>query len=116
MKNIQEVVLRIHTEIMHQKGINQKSTPDMEIRPKNGITSESIVIFILDLEEELDLVFRADDAGAHLTAGVFGAHGREQGNAHEVFVPVDIIRAFHRRKPPSGVLFWGLGRPRPPAT
>lgn len=45
MKNIQEVVLRIHTEIMHQKGINQKSTPDMEIRPKNGITSESIVIF-----------------------------------------------------------------------
>ena len=25
-----------------------------------------------------DLVFRADDAGAHLTAGVFGAHGREQ--------------------------------------
>lgn len=55
MKNIQEVVLRIHTEIMHQKGINQKSTPDMEIRPKNGITSESIVIFILDLEEELGI-------------------------------------------------------------
>ena len=49
MKNIQEVVLRIHTEIMHQKGINQKSTP------KNGITSESIVIFILDLEEELGI-------------------------------------------------------------
>ena len=45
-----------------------------------------------------DLVFRADDAGAHLTAGVLGAHGREQGNAHEVFVPVDIIRAFHRKK------------------
>ena len=43
-----------------------------------------------------DLVFRADDAGPHLTAGVFGAHRREQGNAHEVFVPVDIIRAFHR--------------------
>lgn len=57
MKNIQEVVLRIHTEIMHQKGINQKSTPDMEIRPKNGITSESIVIFILDLEEELGIEF-----------------------------------------------------------
>ena len=43
-----------------------------------------------------DLVFRADDAGAHLTAGVLGAHGREQGNAHKVFVPVDVIRAFHR--------------------
>ena len=57
-----------------------------------------------------DLVFRADDAGAHLTAGVFGAHGREQGNAHEVFVPVDIIRAFHRKKPPSGVPFWGAGQ------
>ena len=57
-----------------------------------------------------DLVFRADDAGAHLTAGVLGAHGREQGNAHEVFVPVDIIRAFHRRKPPSGVPFLGAGQ------
>ena len=57
-----------------------------------------------------DLVFRADDAGAHLTAGVFGAHGREQGNAHEVFVPVDIIRAFHRKKPPSGVPFLGAGQ------
>lgn len=55
MKNIQEVALRIHTEIMHQKGINQESTVDMEIRPKNGITSETIVFFILELEEELGI-------------------------------------------------------------
>ena len=69
MKNIQEVVLRIHTEIMHQKGINQKSTPDMEIRPKNGITSESIVIFILDLEEELGI--ELDDYLSQIRKTVF---------------------------------------------
>ena len=45
-----------------------------------------------------DLVFRADDARTHLTVGVLGAHGREQGNAHEIFVPVDVIAAFHRGK------------------
>ena len=42
-----------------------------------------------------DLVFRADDARTHLAVGVLGAHGREQGNAHEIFVPVDVIAAFH---------------------
>ena len=55
MKNIEEVVMKIHTEIMHQKGIEKKSTLDMEIRPQNGITSESIVIFILNLEDELNI-------------------------------------------------------------
>ena len=42
-----------------------------------------------------NFVFRADDARAHLTVGVLGAHGREQRNAHEIFIPVDVIRAFH---------------------
>ena len=32
---------------------------------------------------------------APLPLGVLGAHGREQGNAHEIFVPVDVIAAFH---------------------
>ena len=42
-----------------------------------------------------DLVLRADDAGPHLAAGVLGAHGGEQGDAHKIFVPVDVIGAFH---------------------
>ena len=52
-----------------------------------------------------NLVLRADDAGAHLTAGVFGAHGGEQGDAHKIFIPVDVIGAFHGKVPPS-VIRW----------
>ena len=48
-----------------------------------------------------DLVLRADDARAHLAVGVLGAHGREQGDTHKIFIPVDIILAFHRVKPPA---------------
>lgn len=55
MDNVKEVVLRLHTELMHERGIDKESSPEFEIRPKNGITSESIVIFILDLEEKLDI-------------------------------------------------------------
>ena len=55
MKSVNEVVLRIHTELMHQQGISQESTEELEIRPKNGITSSTIVSFLLDLEDELDI-------------------------------------------------------------
>ena len=48
-----------------------------------------------------DLVFRAYDARTYLTVGVLGAHGGKQRNAHKIFVPVDIILAFHRVKPPA---------------
>ena len=43
-----------------------------------------------------NFVFRADDAGTDLAVVVFGPHGREQGNAHKVFIPADVILTFHR--------------------
>lgn len=55
MDKVKEAVLRLHTGLMHERGIEKESSPELEIRPKNGITSESIVVFILDLEDELDI-------------------------------------------------------------
>lgn len=55
MKDVQEVVLRLHTELMHSRGIDKVSSPDLEIRPRNGITSESIVFLLLNIEEELGI-------------------------------------------------------------
>ena len=46
-----------------------------------------------------DLVFRADDAGPHLAVAVLRPHGREQRDAHKVFVPADIVLAFHVTRP-----------------
>ena len=42
-----------------------------------------------------DFVLGADDAGPHLAVGVLGAHGAEHGDAHKIFVPVDVVAAFH---------------------
>ena len=47
------------------------------------------------LPQRKNLVFRADDAGAHLAVAVLGPHGRKQGNAHEILVPADIVSTFH---------------------
>lgn len=55
MDKVKEAVLRLHTGLMHERGIDRESSPELGIRPKNGITSESIVVFILDLEDELDI-------------------------------------------------------------
>lgn len=55
MKNIQEVVLRLHNQLMIEEKINKESSPEMEMRPRNGITSVSIVSLLLDLEDELDI-------------------------------------------------------------
>lgn len=55
MEIIEKTVLDIHTKIMNQRGIDRVSSGDLEIRPRNGITSESIVTFILELEEALDI-------------------------------------------------------------
>ena len=75
---------------VHILGVQRVALP----LPRHGVVVAADGHTVVAQRE--DLVFRADDAGPHLTAGVFGAHRREQGNAHEVFVPVDIIRAFHR--------------------
>ncbi len=55
MKDVQSVVLRLHTDLMREQGINLESSPELEIRPKNGITSSTIVSFLIDLEDELDI-------------------------------------------------------------
>lgn len=55
MKDVKEVVIKLHTNLMHEKGIKKESSPDLEIRPRNGITSESIVLLILNIEEELGI-------------------------------------------------------------
>ena len=41
-----------------------------------------------------DVVLR-DDAGAHLGVGVLAPPGRQHGNAHEIFVPGDVVLALH---------------------
>ena len=55
MENVKEIVLSLHTKLMHQQGISHQSTEELEIRPRNGITSSTIVSFLLDLEDELDI-------------------------------------------------------------
>ncbi len=55
MVDVQEVVLRLHNELLKGEGIDEESSLDMEMRPRNGITSVTIVSLILDLEEELGI-------------------------------------------------------------
>ncbi|MPN38024.1 hypothetical protein SDC9_185547 [bioreactor metagenome] len=38
-----------------------------------------------------NLVVGIDDAGSHLGVRVLAAHGREDGYAHEILVPTDVI-------------------------
>lgn len=59
MDRIEETILRLHTDLMKSMGIVQVSSMDMEIRPQNGITSESIVTLLLDIEDELDVELEA---------------------------------------------------------
>lgn len=53
MKSIKEVVFKLHNDLMKEKGIDKESALELEIRPRNGITSETIVTLLLDIEEEL---------------------------------------------------------------
>lgn len=55
MKNVTEIVLKIHTELMHDQGIELESSPELEIRPRNGITSATIVSLLIDLEDALNI-------------------------------------------------------------
>lgn len=55
MKDIAECIIRLHNKLMKERGIDKESSADMEIRPRNGITSETIVNYLLDIEEELDI-------------------------------------------------------------
>ena len=55
MVKIDEVVIRLHNNLLKEKEINKESSPEMEIRPKNGITSATIITLLLDIEDELDI-------------------------------------------------------------
>lgn len=55
MDKVKAVVLEMHTKLMKESGIDRESLPELEIRPRNGITSESIVALILDIEEALGI-------------------------------------------------------------
>lgn len=55
MVYIEEVVIRLHNEIMREREIDKESSLEMEMRPRNGITSESIVSLLLDIEDELGI-------------------------------------------------------------
>lgn len=51
--DVKKVVLDSHTKLMAERNIDKISSPEMEIRPKNGIDSLGIVNMILDIEETL---------------------------------------------------------------
>ncbi|MBP3450150.1 MAG: hypothetical protein J6K22_06805 [Spirochaetaceae bacterium] len=55
MENIEETVLNLHTKLMYEQGIKQQSSPELELRPRNGITSSTIVSLILDIEDVLNI-------------------------------------------------------------
>lgn len=55
MRDVKEVVFDTHNNLMKQRGIDKVSSLEMEIRPRNGITSETIVTLLLDIEEELGI-------------------------------------------------------------
>lgn len=55
MKDIQKVVIRLHNKLLKEREIDMESSLEMEMRPRNGITSESIVTLLLDIEDELDI-------------------------------------------------------------
>lgn len=55
MTRVEEVVYRVHTEIMKEQGINKESSADLAFARDNGIDSLGIVNMILDIEDELEV-------------------------------------------------------------
>ena len=55
MIEIDEVIMELHNKQMKEQNIDKVSSPEMEIRPRNGITSVTIVSLLLDIEEALDI-------------------------------------------------------------
>lgn len=53
--DVKKIVLDSHTKLMAERNIDKISSPELEIRPKNGIDSLGIVNMILDIEEALDV-------------------------------------------------------------
>lgn len=54
-EKVVQCVLGAHNRILEAKHYDLKSSLELEIRPKNGIDSESIVSLLLDIEDELGI-------------------------------------------------------------
>ena len=52
---IVKCVLAAHNKILQEWKYDKVSSLDMEIRPRNGITSETIVTLLLEIEDELEI-------------------------------------------------------------
>lgn len=55
MKNVEQTVLKCHTNMMKANNIDKESNISMEMTQENGIDSLGIVTLILEIEEELDM-------------------------------------------------------------
>lgn len=55
MSKVEEVVLKCHNKLMESKGIDVKSSVDLEVRRRYGIDSLGIVTMIMEIEEMLEV-------------------------------------------------------------
>ena len=55
MKDVKEIVLKQHTNLMNSRGVNKQSSEDMTFGRDDAIDSLGIVEFILGVEEELGI-------------------------------------------------------------
>ena len=51
MKDVKEIVLKQHTNLMNSRGVNKQSSEDMTFGRDDAIDSLGIVEFILGVEE-----------------------------------------------------------------
>lgn len=55
MKNVEQAVLKCHTNVMKTNNIDKVSDISMEMTQENGIDSLGIVTLIVEIEDELDM-------------------------------------------------------------
>ena len=55
MKDVKEIVLKQHTNLMNSRGVNKQSSEDMTFARDVEIVSFGMVEFILCVEEELGI-------------------------------------------------------------
>ena len=55
MKNVEQAVLKCHTNVMKANNIDKESDISMEMTQENGIDSLGIVTLIVEMEDELDM-------------------------------------------------------------
>lgn len=55
MNKVKDFILELHNRILKDKEINLSSSPDLELRPNNGITSYTTIMMIMEIEEHYDI-------------------------------------------------------------